>query len=436
MSDFFEISYAAAQKRICFFTGTGFSKAVTAGAAPSWQGLLKSVSDVLQDYETTKSVLFPENGENPLALEEAAQVLSIDLNNAGRSIHEEVAWLIKQLVVAGNNSEIVKFMSAEKFNAVTTNYDKLLEKLAGEKSCHSLSPGLPIPRSDSRVNVFHVHGSVDSPKNMVITSDDYFKFLNKESYFSRKLSTILHENTVVFLGYSLGDTNLKAIISDHRGFSKNHVVGSSIFFVSRKKIAQPIKDYYSHCYGIRVLDEMAIDDFFKKLNTQLPASKKRAEESIINIHNVLESGWNFTADYLGNEDSFYDIISAIFAVGQSIEGQRSVEVFGKIIETKVSLTKARGAWAQYEHLAKWLIYLASILELENTSIKNIFLGATLHSMNTMAKEHQPGSSWYAYSSWSNGWQGILASNRRMIRAHIEENPQNMDSLLLVRRMYS
>ena len=89
---------------------------------------------------------------------------------------------------------------------------------------------------------------------MVITSEDYFKFLNNDSYFSRKLSTVLHENTTVILGYSLGDTNLKAIINDYKGFSKSHVVGSNIFLISRNAVDQNVKDYYSHCYGIRVLD--------------------------------------------------------------------------------------------------------------------------------------------------------------------------------------
>lgn len=91
---------------------------------------------------------------------------------------------------------------------------------------------------------------------MVVTSDDYFKFINGESYFSRKLSTVLHENTVVILGYSLGDTNLKAIISDYKGFSKSHVIGSNLFLISRSAVTQYIKDYYAHCYGIRVLDQM------------------------------------------------------------------------------------------------------------------------------------------------------------------------------------
>ncbi|WP_236377708.1 SIR2 family protein [Dickeya zeae] len=118
---------------------------------------------------------------------------------------------------------------------------------------------------------------------MVITSEDYFKFINSDSYFSRKLSTVLYENTVVILGYSLGDTNLKAIISDYKGFSKSHVVGSNIFLISRSAIDQNVKDYYFHCYGIRVLDALEINIFFKNLNKEIPKAEK-ISENILKIH--------------------------------------------------------------------------------------------------------------------------------------------------------
>lgn len=433
LSTFFEIAYAAAQKRICFFTGTGFSKAVTANAAPSWQELLIGAAQKLREPDPICKILFPADGPNPLALDEAAQVLAIAMRGQGIDIHVEIADKIRCLKLVDNSGAIPKFMSAESFNVVTTNYDKLLEELVGPVDCHSLSPGMPIPRSESRVSVYHVHGSIDSPENMVVTSDDYFGFLNRESYFSRKLSTILHENTLVVLGYSLGDTNLKAIINDHRGFSRSHVVGSSLFFVARSGVPQPIKDYYSHCYGIRVVDSMEIEDFFARLNAQLPEAKRRVLKSVENIHKVLEHGSRFKPDFLRLEDSFYEIISSFSAIGQSIEGPRQVKVLGDIIETKVALTREDGAWDQYEHLARWLIYLASILELEHTSIRDKFLEATTHSMRTMRKDLELGYSWHAYKAWDKGWAGIIASNRKLIRAHVELHPPNTDTLEIVKR---
>lgn len=432
MSDFFEIAYAAASNRLCLFTGTGFSKAVSNNEAPSWQALLESICDITSDPTRLKSALFPVGEKPPLSLEEAAQVISIALLKIDKNIHEEIASRIGKLTLKGDNLAIADFLSKKSFSVVTTNYDKLLEGLSGTTGCQSLTPGLPIPRSQSRVSVYHVHGSIDSPENMVVTSDDYFKFINGESYFSRKLSTVLYENTIVILGYSLGDTNLKAIISDYKEFSRNHVIGSNIFLVSRSVINQHIKDYYSHCYGIRVLDKTEIINFFKSLNASMSDAEIRLATSIENIKMAIFKGKEFSKDYLKFENTFFEIISSLSAIGLSINDARVVKTLGDIIKTKTELTQEDNAWLQYEHLARWLIYLASILELKGTSIEKIYLDAALHSMNTMRKNLRLGYSWQAFQAWNNRWQGIISSNRDLIRKHIEANTDSPDALFVVR----
>lgn len=433
MSEFFEIAYAAVSNRLCFFTGTGFSKAVSNDAAPSWQVLLELLCKKCNNPVALKESLFPEKGANPLSLEEAAQVISIELLKCDRKIHDEVAKIIECVELDGNNSPVIEFLSKKSFRVVTTNYDKLIEQMVGEADCHSLTPGLPIPRSSSRVKVYHVHGSVDVPGNMVVTSDDYFKFINSESYFSRKLSTVLHENTIVILGYSLGDTNLKAIISDYKGFSRNHVIGSNIFLVSRSRVQQYIKDYYSHCYGIRVLDGIDVHEFFVRLNAATPNAEKCAESSVSNIKKVIFENKIFTNSFLEVENSFFEIVSSIAAIGLSIDDPRVVKALGKIINTKTELTTEHNAWEQYVHLARWLIYLASILELRGTSIEKAFLKSVHRSMTTMRKELYKGYSWHAYNSWDNKWDSIIASNRMLIKKYISDNTDWPDALAVVNR---
>jgi SIR2-like domain len=431
LSEIFEIAYAAATNRLCFFTGTGFSKAVTNNGASNWQGLLEDLCDLLPDAEDLKDSLFPDDTPSPLSLEEIAQVISIRLTAENKSIHEETAKLIEDVELSGNNDHVEKFFSDRKFRVVTTNYDKLAEELTGESECQSVAPGLPIPRSSSNVKVYHVHGSIDSPENMVITSEDYFKFINSDSYFSRKMSTVLHENTVVILGYSLGDTNLKAIISDYKGFSKTHVIGSNIFLVSRSRIDQHVKDYYSHCYGIRVLDNLDIPDFFEDLNEKTPKVESIAKRSIDSIRNVVHKKSHFKKTYLKLEDSFYRILSALSAEGLSLENERVVAVIGDVIDAKRELTTENNAWEQYEHLALWLIYLGTILEIKGTSIEGIYLKAVLRSMNTMRNRLIIGYSWHAYKAWKNRWPSIISSNRALIKEHIEAKASGGDALAVV-----
>lgn len=433
MSVYFEIAYAAATNRLCLFTGTGFSKAVTGNSAPSWQGLLEQLCDLFDDPNSYKQALFPEDGTNALNLEEVAQVLEIELQKIGKNIHAEVASIIENISLGGDHTEVAKFMTDRSFRVVTTNYDKLVEELVGNEQCHSLTPGLPIPRSQARVKVFHVHGSIDAPGNMVLTSDDYFKFLHGESYFSRKLSTILHENTVVVIGYSLGDTNLKSILSDYRGFSKSHIIGSNLLLVSRAVVSQHIKDYYSHCFGIRVIDNTEVETFFKSLNEAIPEADYRANRALENIRKVAIDGKRFTLERLRIEASFFEIISSVGAIGLSINDQRVVDMLGRIISDKIKLTEEHNAWDQYEHLARWLVYLGAILDIKDTSIENLYLDSVLRSMNTMRREFYIGYSWHAYKAWSCGWSGIMTSNRLMIKQHIEANTNWPDALSVVNR---
>lgn len=421
MSEFFEIAYAAASKRLCLFTGTGFSKAVSENSAPSWQELLELVCEQTSSPVALKAALFPTNTPAPLSLEEAAQVIELELKKLDKSIHAEVASIIGGLSIQGNNIAVRDFLSVNSLDVVTTNYDLLLESLCGTNAVHSLTPGLPVPRSDSRVRIFHVHGSIKYSAGMVVTSEDYFKFSSGESYFSRKLSTILHENTVVILGYSLGDANLKSIINEYKGFSKAHVIASNIFLVSRSKVTQPIKDYYYHCYGIRVIDGLEVRDFFVRLNFLMPTVLPCVDGSIQRLMTAYFQGVEYTSDYLRSENSFYEIVSSLSAVGASINNPTIVGLLGRVIEAKIRLTGENQAWQQYAHLANWLVYLGTILEIKGTSIEEIFLLAVRKSMTTMSSIGLHGYSWDAYVTWSTKWNNIISSNRLMIKRSIEGN---------------
>ena len=115
MSIYFEIAYAAASGRLCFFTGTGFSKAVTQNAAPSWQALLEGMCVLLPSGPTLSNALFPPSGNNPLPLEEAAQVIDIEFQRAGLSLHDSIAQQIRELNLSGDNSVISAFLAGNSF---------------------------------------------------------------------------------------------------------------------------------------------------------------------------------------------------------------------------------------------------------------------------------------------------------------------------------
>ncbi|EFA4607433.1 hypothetical protein E8M21_19020 [Escherichia coli] len=144
------------------------------------------------------------------------------------------------------------------------------------------------------------------------------------------------------------------------------------------------------------------------------------ERSRENIRKVIVGSNTYKNEYIRLEDSFYQIISSIISEGFDWSDSRVVEFFKRIIEQKRNLTRESGAWEQYEQLAKWLIYFGSIIEIAGTKYEKAYLEAVEYSMSNMSKERRLGYSWHAYRAWETRWSTIIASNRLIIKKHIEE----------------
>ena len=163
----------------------------------------------------------------------------------------------------------------------------------------------------------------------------------------------------------------------------------------------------------------------------IPRVVSGSQSRIFVIRDVVYDNYSFEEQFLRVENSFFEIVASISAVGLSIDDERVVEMLGDVIDKKRVLTDEYNAWDQYTHLARWLIHLGSILEITDTPIEKIYLDAVLRSMTTMRRETQIGYSWQAYRAWYNRWDGIMASNRRLIKSYILANTAWPDARVVV-----
>lgn len=62
--------------------------------------------------------------------------------------------------------------------------------------------------------IMKIHGSSKEPESIIITNEDYVEFYKRKKYISAKLLTYFVEHPLFFIGYSINDENIKAILSD------------------------------------------------------------------------------------------------------------------------------------------------------------------------------------------------------------------------------
>lgn len=145
----------------------------------------------------------------------------------------------------------------------TTNYDTLLEDsypqadrnvVRNDKDCTYIQ--------DNRTTIFKVHGDFTDPDTIVVTSNDYKKFLKKpvNSKLWDLTKTEFLTKNVLFIGYNLYDDNIIEIIKHiSKAVGKNK---KEMFLIvprindSRKKQLKKLGVTYYEAYASEFLNEL------------------------------------------------------------------------------------------------------------------------------------------------------------------------------------
>ena len=98
--------------------------------------------------------------------------------------------------------------SLESLRIVTTNFDTLFEEAAKERfATHREAFRAPaLPRGRDFNGIIHVHGSIDSPHDMVLTDADFGRAYLTEGWTRNFLLDLFQTFSVLFVGYRHEDT--------------------------------------------------------------------------------------------------------------------------------------------------------------------------------------------------------------------------------------
>lgn len=221
------------------FIGSGLSRRYY--NLPNWEELLKYFSKKIKDDDFIYSsyvnkAKFSEYKTG--LLPKVAELIQIDFdkkwfeNKEIRNLDDEFLIKIKDGVspfkaeIASyikNNfiiqdkylSEIKLLKEISKKNisgVITTNYDMFLENtLEGYKKFIGQEELIFSPIQEL-AEIYKIHGSVEKPESIVITEEDYLKFDKHSAYLAAKLMTIFMEYPIIFMGYSISDSNIQKIL--------------------------------------------------------------------------------------------------------------------------------------------------------------------------------------------------------------------------------
>lgn len=98
---------------------------------------------------------------------------------------------------------------------VTTNWDTLLEDAfeeIGQPRQIIVTPSQLGLIDDNKVGIFKIHGDFDHLEQMIITKKHYLSFSQKHKSMITRLESMLQNRSVLFLGYSVDDPDVRLIL--------------------------------------------------------------------------------------------------------------------------------------------------------------------------------------------------------------------------------
>lgn len=206
MADFKELIDSIRKEQVTLFLGSGFSRKAGAPMANAIVSALKeSMPDDVKEYYTDETHL-------DIISEEYEQIYSRE-------------HLINKM------EDIFNFMPTDTSDhtclpkiphirhIITTNYDTLIEDAYGPENCYvvrTTADCVNLPQD--KTIIYKIHGDFIAKDNIVLTKQDYTNFFsdNNEPLLWKYIQSHILTNDMLFIGYSLEDTNIYTLIQEIR----------------------------------------------------------------------------------------------------------------------------------------------------------------------------------------------------------------------------
>lgn len=201
---------AARANKLILFVGAGISKD---SGYPLWGEVIKSFGDDLYGEENNyeldylKIPQYYYNTFGKIRYEEKILESFNEHNARPNPIHKQIDRIAPKHII-------------------TTNYDTLLEDQlnSGILKYEVIKKDSDVPNSKLGNYIIKMHGDINE-RNFVLKEDDYYNYNNDFPVISQLIQSLIVNNTLLFIGYSLSDTTFNSIyrlISSQLGNNVNN----------------------------------------------------------------------------------------------------------------------------------------------------------------------------------------------------------------------
>lgn len=206
-----------AERRCIIFLGAGASHTSVSKDGtqkpPLWNDFLRKLLDAMHD--TGKIAIVKEliAKENYL---DAAEIIRTDVNKPDYNL---LIWNIFHTPEYKPSllHELIRDLDVK--TVITTNYDKIYESCcdnggSGYNTCAFYQGHLVNDLKSNKRLVIKAHGCVSDAAKTILTRSDYFNARRDYGNFYHILDSLFVTNTLLFIGYSLGDPDIRLILEN------------------------------------------------------------------------------------------------------------------------------------------------------------------------------------------------------------------------------
>lgn len=427
------ICEASRQGMLGLFLGSGFSKAVVGDNALSWKELLeKSVEQLTKAYSDAHIPLdmdphVCESGNTyPVVASKVerstrmalSEFNACDTNLDGNAdidpkaldFRETIAGLVS--VYPTDEQEHVWKACLQNLElrwVVTTNYDHIIECLLGGCAL-PLYPDQVFTSPRGLIPVFHLHGSIWDPHNIVITNEDYARMLRPGDYRQTRLPSLLKEATVLMAGYEMGDLNVLSAVDWCNTVDVSPVMGYRqriifIRYVGTDGADSSQKPYVDPDTGILVAETSDLHAFFHEIGARKAEVSKRDQQDKAEADRLMDK---FAKAELTRRIIKEDDVDRLSADARSVQALSSrfpylvsaFLIYLKLVIARIDRqSRIYGAFEEYDRKLRVLLMLMNLVD--EMQMPDEYMAFLCNSLNEVSRYFgaKPGDAFAATKTW-------------------------------------